>query len=300
MLSNRKLINVVLTYILKNKGKELRPILVLLCAKLNGEINEKTFVSAALVELLHTASLVHDDVVDNSQLRRSVFSIKALWQSKLAVLVGDYLLAKGLLISVKYKSYDSLEVVSEAVQKMAEGELLQIEKARRLNIKEKDYFEIIENKTASLLVASAVSGVKSVTDNPVKIQKMREFALNLGIAFQLKDDLFDYEKTDSIGKPNGNDIQESKMTLPLIYSLNNSDKALKNRVKRILSKKIKTKNNIDFVHNFVSTHGGLEYTKQVLNSYISNSKQILNTYFEDNESRKSLNILVDYVVLRNK
>ncbi len=300
MKSDKKLLTFVLNYILKNKGKELRPILVLLCAKLVGKINEKTYVAASLVELLHTATLVHDDVVDNSQIRRNSFSIKALWKSKLAVLVGDYLLAQGLLISVRYKAFDVLEIVSDAVQDMAKGELIQIEKVRRLNITEDEYFDIISKKTASLLIASSLSGAKSVTDNEEILADIRKFGYNLGMAFQIKDDLFDYQQTYLVGKPYGNDIQESKITLPLIYSLKNSQKDEQRKIRKILAKKTKTNDDIKFVHNFVKIKGGIEYSENVLLQFVKTAKNILNSNFSNSDTKKSLDLLVDFVIFRKK
>lgn len=300
MHSDNKLLNIVLQYILRNKGKQLRPILVLLTAKLVGEINDKTFVSASMIELMHTATLVHDDVVDNSQIRRGTFSIKALWQSKLSVLVGDFLLSKGLLIAVQYKAYDILEIISFAVKDMAEGELLQIEKSRKLNITEDVYFEIIKKKTASLLVASIVAGAKSVTDDKAKLDNIGKFGLNLGIAFQIKDDLFDYHQTNSIGKPQGNDIQESKMTLPLIFAINKAGIIKSKPVRKILSKKVKSKKDIIFVHNFVVKNGGLDYTQNILNEYLKSSKIILKKYFIDSDVKEALLMLVDYIGFRKK
>jgi len=300
MHSDKRLLNIVLTYILKNKGKQFRPILVFLTAKLCGTVNDKTFVSAALIELLHTASLVHDDVVDNSQLRRGVFSVKALWNSKLAVLVGDFLLSKGLLLSVQNKAYDMLEIVSKAVKDMAEGELYQIEKTRRLNLSIEDYFKIIEMKTASLLIAGAVSGAKSVTENKELLNIILEFGKNLGIAFQIKDDLLDYQSTTLIGKPVGNDIQESKLTLPLIYSLKNASKKDNNKIKSILRKKKKSNSEIQIVQDFVRMTGGIKYSEEILKTYWKNAKELIIKNFDDNNVKESVICLIDYVVERNK
>jgi len=246
--TQNNLLNIVLKYIVKNKGKELRPVLVFLSAKLVGEVSHRTYIAASMVELMHTATLIHDDVVDNSQLRRSNFSVKALWKSKLAVLVGDFMLAQGLKLSVQNKAYDVLEVVSVAVQEMAEGELIQIEKARKLNITEEVYFEIIKKKTASLLIASAKSGILSVDATDVQIASIEKFAYNLGIAFQIKDDLFDYDRTNIIGKPKANDIQESKLTLPLIFSLNSVSPKDRRKILKILGFKVKTDNNNFFYY----------------------------------------------------
>ncbi|MBN2664723.1 MAG: polyprenyl synthetase family protein [Bacteroidales bacterium] len=297
--TDNKLLNIVLQYIIRNKGKELRPILVFLSAKLVNHVTEATFVAASMVELMHTATLIHDDVVDNSQLRRSNFSIKALWKSKLAVLVGDYMLAQGLKLSVKTKSFNILEIVSTAVQEMAEGELMQIEKARKLNITEDIYFEIIRKKTASLLIASAKAGAASVNASEDQLNSIENFALNLGVAFQIKDDLFDYSSTTNIGKPEANDLQESKLTLPLLYSLNRANKTDRKKIFKILGKKVKTFNEIKIVQNFVKQSGGIDYAKSVLEDYSKQAIDELQT-FDDSMAKKSLIELVGYVVLRKK
>ncbi len=220
--SSVPLLDVIMRYILRSKGKQMRPLIVLYSSKLLGEINEKTYRSATLIELLHTATLVHDDVVDDSERRRGMFSINALWKNKIAVLVGDYLLSRGMLVALQGKDYQTLEIVSDAVKEMSEGELLQIEKARKLDIDEKVYYEVIRKKTATLLAACFALGAASVSDNNDSIKKMWSIGENLGMAFQIKDDIFDFEKKSAIGKPTGIDIKEKKMTLPLIYLLNNS------------------------------------------------------------------------------
>ena len=222
MRSEIPFLNIILNYILRRKGKQMRPLLVFLTAKLNGNIGEPTFVAATFIELLHTASLVHDDVVDDAHERRGALSINALWNSKIAVLVGDYLLSKGMLISVEKNRFDMLEIVSDAVKSMSEGELLQIQKARKLNIREEDYFKIISCKTAALISACTACGAKSVTEDPDTILLMKEFGENIGIAFQIRDDILDYEGTGLTGKTVGNDIKEKKITLPLIYALEQS------------------------------------------------------------------------------
>lgn len=298
--TDNKLLNIVLRYIVSNKGKQLRPIIVLLAAQLEGDINEKTYVAASMVELLHTATLIHDDVVDNSQLRRSNFSIKALWKSKLSVLVGDYMLAQGLKMSVDNKAYDILSVVSETVQSMALGELIQIEKSRKLNITEKVYFEIIEKKTGSLLIASAKSGLLSVTNDQKKISCIEKFAHKLGIAFQIKDDLFDYDKTNIIGKPQANDIQESKLTLPLIFALNNSNKADRRKILKILGLKNKNLMQIRIVQKFVITHGGINYSEKIMKQFSDEAVTLLRTCFKDSSARNSLEALVQYIITRTK
>lgn len=297
--TDNKLLNIVLQYIINNKGKELRPIIVFLTAKLVDDITEATYVAASMVELMHTATLIHDDVVDNSQLRRSSFSIKALWNSKLAVLVGDYMLAQGLKLSVQTNSFKILEIVSTAVQEMAEGELMQIEKARKLNITEEVYFEIIRKKTASLLIASAKAGSASVNATDIQLNFIEKFALNLGIAFQIKDDLFDYSRTSAIGKPVANDIQESKLTLPLIYSLNSASKNDRRKILKILGKKVKSTIDVELIQTFVKNAGGIKYAETVLFEYSQKAISQLD-FFSNSTAKKSLVDLVHYVIYRNK
>src|SRR5664280_3562672 len=226
MRSDIPLLNIILNYILRRKGKQMRPLLVFLTAKLNGKIVESTYIAATCIELLHTASLVHDDVVDDAHERRGSLSINALWNSKIAVLLGDYLLSSGMHICVEKSRYDMLEIISEAVKSMSEGELLQLQKARKLNIKEEDYYKIIISKTAALLSACTAWGAKSVTDEPETIQVMKDFGENIGIAFQIRDDILDYEGTGLTGKAVGNDIKEKKITLPLIHALEQSENCL--------------------------------------------------------------------------
>src|SRR6478609_4692531 len=231
--SNAPLLDRIMQYIVKRKGKQLRPMFVLLCAKLTGDINESTYRAASLVELLHTATLVHDDVVDESYERRGFFSINALWKNKIAVLVGDYLLSKGLLLSLDNDDFEILKILSAAVKMMSEGELLQIEKARNLNIHEEVYYEIIKGKTASLLASACGAGATTTFKDKGKIEKLKLFGEKTGMAFQIKDDLFDYGN-ENIGKPTGNDIKEKKLTLPLIYTLNNVEKSIKKKIIYIL------------------------------------------------------------------
>ncbi|HAM10798.1 MAG TPA: polyprenyl synthetase, partial [Bacteroidales bacterium] len=267
MRSDIPLLNIILNYILRRKGKQMRPLLVFLTAKLNGIISEPTFVAATFIELLHTASIVHDDVVDDAGERRGALSINALWNSKIAVLVGDYMLSKGMLISVEKNRYDMLEIVSEAVKSMSEGELLQLQKSRKLNITEKDYFRIILSKTAALIAACTACGARSVTDNSDTIQLMKEFGENIGVAFQIKDDLLDYEGTGLTGKAPGNDIKEKKITLPLIYALEQSSNSKKRNILNILRNKKKSKSEIAEVISFVSEYGGMAYAEIKMNQY---------------------------------
>ena len=301
MRTDRGLLNLVLKYVLKTKGKQLRPILVFYSSKLCGEINQRSHIAAALIELLHTATLVHDDVVDNSQMRRGFFSIKALWQSKIAVLIGDYLLAKGLLISVDNNAYDLLKVVSNAVKEMAEGEILQLEKARNLDISEDLYFEIIRKKTAALISAATTTGTLAVTDDEKKISLMRDLGIYLGIAFQIKDDLFDYEaNTNIIGKPIGNDIQEKKATLPLIYALNKAPKKQAKQILRLLGKNQKSKKEVQQVIDFAKEFGGVDYAKKTMNYYKQQALDILTNNFPDTEIKTNFVDLINFIVERKK
>jgi len=296
--TNIPLLNIITNYVIRRKGKQIRPLLVFLSAKLVGEINKSTYTAASLVELLHTATLIHDDVVDESYERRGFFSINALWKSKIAVLLGDFLLAKGLLIAVENKEYDILEIVSNAVREMSEGELLQIQKSRKLNLTEDEYFEIIRKKTATLISSCTACGARSASIEPDTIEKMKEFGTNLGIAFQIKDDLFDYEKTSFTGKPKGNDIQEKKLTLPIIASFYHAPKDEKKEIIRLINTKSSKFNTFSQVYDFVYKYKGLEYSKEKLNYYHDKALNILYT-FGKSEARDSLEQLVDFVVNRS-
>ncbi len=299
MRSNIPLLNIILNYILRRKGKQMRPLLVFLTAKLNGTISESAFVAATFIELLHTASLVHDDVVDDAHQRRGALSINALWNSKIAVLVGDYMLSKGMLISVEKNRFDMLEIVSEAVKSMSEGELLQLQKSRKLNIKEEDYFKIIVSKTAALLSACTACGARSVSDEPETIQLMKEFGENIGIAFQIRDDILDYEGTGLTGKTVGNDIKEKKITLPLIHALEQSPNSKKRHILGILKTRKKTKTEIDEVISFVSDYGGIEYAELKMNQYRDKALAILDSY-PDTDVKESLKEFVHYTTSRKK
>jgi octaprenyl-diphosphate synthase len=299
MRSDIPLLKIILNYILRRKGKQMRPLLVFLSAKLNGEICESTFVAATFIELLHTASLVHDDVVDDAQERRGALSINALWNSKIAVLVGDYMLSKGLLISVEKHRYDMLEIVSEAVKSMSEGELLQLQKSRKLNIKEEDYFSIIKMKTAAIISACTACGAISVTGNPETIMTMKDFGENIGIAFQIRDDLLDYEGSGLTGKAPGNDIKEKKITLPLIYALEQTTDSKKRSILSIVKNKKKTKSEISEVINFVAEQGGMQYAELCMNQYRDKALAILDSYPES-EVKDSLKEFVFYTTSRNK
>ncbi|SHF88829.1 polyprenyl synthetase family protein [Flavisolibacter ginsengisoli] len=294
--SNVSMLDRIMRYIVKRKGKQLRPMFVFLSAKLCGEVNESTYRAASLVELLHTATLVHDDVVDDSLERRGFFSVYALWKNKVSVLVGDYLLAKGLLLSLDNNDFRILQLLSEAVRQMSEGELLQIEKSRSLNLDESIYFEIIRNKTASLLASACGAGAFSTSHDEEITSRLRQFGEKVGIAFQIKDDLFDYAGED-IGKPTGNDIKEKKLTLPLIYTLNNVDKKTKKELIYIIKNENTKRPRIDYLINVVTKTGGIDYTINKMNQYKSEALQILNT-FPDSEIRKGFEDLVNFVTDR--
>ena len=297
--SNIILLDKIMHYIIKRKGKQMRPMFVFLTAKLFNKFNEKTYRAASMIELLHTATLVHDDVIDEANLRRGVFSINALWKNKVAVLVGDFLLSRGLLLAVKNKEYELLEIMSATVQDMSEGELLQIEKARKLDITESVYYEIIRKKTASLIAACCSSGANSVEESNIMIEKMRVFGETAGIAFQIKDDLFDYSKSTLIGKSTGIDIREQKMTLPLIYTINSVDNKLRNYIVNIIKNHNKNEKKVGEVIELVKQNGGLDYAKKIMLKFYNEALEILDD-FEDNEAKKSLNLLLDYVINRKK
>ncbi len=294
--SRVSLLDRIMQYIVKRKGKQMRPMFVLLSAKLHGEINNASYRAASLVELLHTATLVHDDVVDDATERRGMFSINALWKNKIAVLVGDYLLSKGLLLSLENKDFSILTILSNAVKKMSEGELLQIEKTRNLNFDEAVYYEIISGKTASLLASSCAAGASSVTENEEVIQRMREFGENVGMAFQIKDDLFDYGEA-KIGKPTGNDIKEKKLTLPLIHILQKVPPALKKEIIYIVKNNNNDKAKVKFVIDNVVSYGGINYAEQKMNEY--RDKALLTLYtFPESPARAALEELVRYTTDR--
>lgn len=296
--SNVPLLDRILKYVVKTKGKQLRPMFVILSAKLCGEVNEKTYRAASLVELLHTATLVHDDVVDEAAERRGYFSVYALWKNKASVLVGDYLLAKGLLLSLDNKDFNTLHILSDAVSRMSEGELLQLEKSRLLNITEDDYFNIIRNKTASLLASACAAGADSSTDNIELIEKMKMFGEYTGIAFQIKDDLFDYG-TDDVGKPTGNDIKEKKLTLPLIYTLKNSDASKRRSLKFLLKNSNRRKESVQYIIQEVQQSGGIEYAVEKMNAYKTKALDILHQ-FPLSDARDSLESLVRYTTERKR
>ncbi|MBX2827147.1 MAG: polyprenyl synthetase family protein [Flavobacteriaceae bacterium] len=300
MSSQVSLLNRITHYVVNRKGKQMRPMFVFLIAKMcnEGKVNERTYRGASVIELIHTATLVHDDVVDDSNRRRGFFSINALWKNKIAVLVGDYLLSKGLLLSIDNDDFDLLKIISVAVREMSEGELLQIEKARRLDITEEIYFEIIRQKTATLIAACCAMGAKSVNAPDDEVEKLRKFGELIGIAFQIKDDLFDYGD-EKIGKPTGIDIKEKKMTLPLIYALNHASS--KDRAWLINSVKNhnKDKKRVKEVIAFVKDNGGLEYAITQMKDYQQRALEILQAYPET-PYKAALELMVNYVIDRKK
>lgn len=299
MKSSVPLLDKITQYIVKRKGKQLRPMFVFLSAKLCGEINDSTYRASSLIELLHTATLVHDDVVDDSNMRRGFFSVNALWKNKIAVLVGDFLLSRGLLLSINNNDFLLLKIVSEAVREMSEGELLQIEKARRLDIAEPVYFEIIRQKTASLIASCCCSGAASVTDDEAVQQKMKMFGELTGIAFQIKDDLFDYGSDENIGKPTGIDIKEKKMTLPLIYALNNASREEKRRIINIVKHHNEEPEQVAEVIAFVHKSGGIAYARERMYEYRKKALDLL-AEFPESAARKSLHDLVIFTTEREK
>jgi len=286
------LLQLITNYIYRQKGKQIRPMVVFLTAKLNGVLNESSYYAASFIELLHTATLIHDDVVDEAYERRGFFSINALWRNKVSVLIGDFMLSKGMLLAIEHNEFDLLRIVSNAVREMSEGELLQIEKARKLNITKEVYFEIIRKKTATLLAACAASGASSVKSSPEIIENMRLFGEYLGIAFQIKDDIFDYQAKGILGKPTANDIKEKKMTLPLIHVLSKVSASERKKILSIISKSNKKNEEINFVIQFVIENGGLEYAEEMMTSYKNKALKILEQYPESDEKRSLVELTI--------
>ncbi|WP_298237422.1 polyprenyl synthetase family protein [uncultured Algibacter sp.] len=300
MSSKVALLNRITHYIVNRKGKQMRPMFVFLVAKMvsNGEVSERTYRGASVIELIHTATLVHDDVVDDSNRRRGFFSVNALWKNKIAVLIGDFLLSKGLLLSIDNNDFDLLKIISIAVREMSEGELLQIEKARKLDITEAIYYEIIRQKTATLIAACCSLGAASVKPESLHVESMRRFGELIGMAFQIKDDLFDYGETQ-IGKPTGIDIKEQKMTLPLIYVLNNSSKKDKNWLINSIKNHNKDTKRVKEVIAFVKNNGGLDYSINKMKQFQTEALELLQTYPES-KYKNSLELMVNYVIDRKK
>ena len=300
MYSKVSLLNRITHYVVNRKGKQMRPMFVFLIAKMfnNGDVNDRTYRGASVIELIHTATLVHDDVVDESNKRRGFFSINALWKNKIAVLVGDFLLSKGLLLSIDNSDFDLLKIISTAVREMSEGELLQIEKARKLDITESVYFEIIRKKTATLIAACCEMGSQSVMAPKTEVENMRQFGEYIGMAFQIKDDLFDYG-TQKIGKPTGIDIKEQKMTLPLIHTLNNCSKKEKKWVVNSIKNYNTDKVRVNELIHFVKEKGGLDYAVSKMKEYQKMALAILQQY-PDSTYKESLELMVNYVIDRKK
>ncbi len=296
MKTNVLLLDKIMTYIVKRKGKQMRPLFVFLSAGSCGTINESSYRAASLIELVHTASLVHDDVVDNSNYRRGFFSVNALWKNKIAVLVGDFLLTRGLFLALEHKDYDLLGICTEAVKEMSEGELMQMEKARRLDISEEVYFDIIRKKTASLIASCCAIGASSVNSTPEMVEKMKFFGEKVGMAFQIKDDLFDYGE-DEIGKPLGIDIKEKKMTLPLIYALSKAGWLEKRKMISIVKNESEKPKKVKEVIEFVKKSGGIEYAKEAMNRYYAEALELLKE-LPDSTYRNSLRELVKFTIER--
>ena len=291
------LLTIITNYVLRRKGKQMRPMLVFLAAKLNGDITDASYTAAGLIELLHTATLIHDDVVDETYQRRGFFSINALWRSKIAVLVGDYFLYVGLISALKTKQIGVLEVVSDAVKEMSEGELLQIEKSRQLNITEEVYYDVIRMKTATLIAACTKAGAYSVNASESQLEKMQQFGTYLGMAFQIRDDLLDYEKTNLAGKPTGNDLKEKKITLPLIHVLNQMQNGEKREILRTIKRHHKNERKIAPIMHMVKERGGIEYARLKMIEYRDKALNILDTYPES-DARESLRELVYFTTTR--
>jgi len=297
--SNIPLLNMVTGYVLRRKGKQMRPLFVFLSSKMTGEITESTYTAASLIELMHTATLVHDDVVDESNERRGAFSVRAIWKSKVAVLMGDYLLARGLLLAVKQKDYDLLEIVSDASREMSEGELLQMQKSRSLNIDIDTYYEVIRKKTASLIASCVACGAKASGSDQEVVDKVHNLGIKIGMAFQIKDDLFDYQDHAVIGKPTGNDIKEKKFTLPLIYALNQADPGKRKAMIRKIKNGNRSQRVVNEVVRFVNEMGGIEFATVKMQEFKNGAIEALND-FPSSPARKSLIDLVEFTVSRNK
>ncbi len=296
---NDSLLNIITSYVLKTKGKQLRPILVFLSAKLFNNINASTYHAASLIELMHTATLIHDDVVDNAYERRGMFSVNALWKNKVAVLIGDYFLAKGLLLAVDQNEFRLLQIVSEAVKEMSEGELLQIEKARKLDINEDLYYQIIQKKTATLIAACTTAGSVSAQCTKEQELQMKELGYHIGMAFQIKDDLFDFNLNNKTGKPAGNDIREQKYTLPIIHTFKVCNKKERKELKKLLKDFEDNKQNIHQINHIIKQNKGFEYTETVMKNFIAQAKEILKQ-MPQNEANQSLSLLMDYIIERNQ
>lgn len=297
--SDVKLLNLVSSYILRNKGKQMRPLFVFLTAKMTGKITESTYTAASLIELMHTATLIHDDVVDESYERRGLFSMNAIWRSKLSVLMGDYFLARGLMLASRRRDHDLLDIVADAVNQMSEGELLQLQKSRKLNIDTASYYEVIRKKTATLIAACTASGAKSSGASQEEIDKVYQMGIDIGMAFQIKDDLFDYQPRGITGKPAGNDLKEKKFTLPLIYAMEQSSRSEKRSILKLIRNGSMSSDKITQVVDFVNAHDGLTFAEQKMYEFKAKAEEVLN-HFPDSPSRQSLLDLVTFTVERNR
>jgi octaprenyl-diphosphate synthase len=297
--SNIPLVNIVTRYVLRRKGKQIRPLFVFLSSKMIGEITESTYTAASMIELMHTATLVHDDVVDESNERRGVFSVNAIWKSKVAVLFGDYLLAKGLLLAVRQNGYDLLEIVSDASREMSEGELLQIQKSRSLNIDIDTYYEVIRKKTATLIASCTACGAKASGATEEVVNRVYDLGIQIGMAFQIKDDLFDYQDHRAIGKPTGNDIKDKKFTLPLIYALNQAEPGKRKTMIRKIKNGSRSHKVVSEVVQFVNDMGGIEFATSKMHEYKNVALEILND-FPPSAARDSMRDLVEFTVTRKK
>ncbi len=300
MKSRVPLLDKITHFIIKRKGKQMRPLFVFLTAKMLGGVTESTYHAASLIELLHTATLVHDDVVDDAYERRGFFSINALWKNKIAVLVGDYLLSQGLLLAVKNSEFELLRIVANAVKEMSEGELLQMEKTRKLNITEEVYFDIIRQKTAALIASCCATGAVSAGASTETVDRITEIGIRIGLAFQIKDDLFDYGEGSKIGKPTGIDIKEKKLTLPLIHALQNAPGSEQRRIKTLIKRHHNKPDKVKEVIDYVLKSGGIEYARTKMMEHANFAIDRLNEHFPDNAARASLIQLVEYTVTRKK
>lgn len=297
--TNVKLLDTIVKYMIKAKGKQIRPLFVFLSAKMHGQISRRTYLAATSIELLHSATLIHDDVVDDSDERRGMLSINAIWKNKLAVLTGDFLLSRGMLIATTEKEYQALDIIASAVKEMSEGEIYQLDKSRKLNINEEEYYDIIRKKTASLIGTSMAVGTHSVTTDETIVAKMKKIGITAGLAFQIKDDIFDYQTSSLIGKPSGNDIKEKKITLPLIFALKQMNDKERRKSLRIVKSDKQKKDEVKALINRVVELGGIDYATKKMTQFISQAKDML-MEFPQNESRDSLLELMDYIIARKK
>ena len=293
------LLNVMISYVLRNSGKQMRPLFVFLTAKMVGKVTDSSYTAATLIELMHTATLIHDDVIDESNERRGVFSVNAIWRPKLAVLLGDYFLARGLLLATTKRDHDLLDIVSGTVKEMSEGELLQLRKSRKPSVDLDSYYEVIHKKTATLIASCIAAGAKSAGAEEEEIQRLREMGTNIGMAFQIKDDLFDYQPKGIIGKPTGNDLKDQKFTLPLIYALENCQKSERKKILKLFRSGTVDNAKIRTIVDFVKENGGMVFATEKMLEYKKKAEDVLQSY-PDSEARNALQALIDFTVERNK